>query len=184
MIAFLGWFGTTLYLINHAYLSFVPKWKKSIYYSANFIAALSLVVSSVYLHSWQAVAINVFWGVVSMLFLLKLRLRELPLSSGRFLLLLFGTILISIFAYLRAPEQIWNVVSWVAAVIFSLSYLMFSASKMKARYYQLANFLAAIMCLPVLWIQVNYAVFALEIIWALISAWSAIKQFNEAHIID
>lgn len=184
MIEFLGWVGTILYLINHAYLSFTKNFKDNVYYSVNLVAALSLVVSSLYLHSWQAVAINIFWAAVSMLMVFKLSLRELPLTSRRFLFLLLFTLLISVFAYLRAPDQIWNLVSWIAAVIFSLSYLMFSASRMSAKNYQKANFLAAIMCLPALWIQMNFAVFALEVAWASISVWSVIKNFNEAHIID
>lgn len=184
MIEFLGWFGTTLYLINHVYLSFCRDWRRGFYYSGNLIAASSLVASSAYLQSWQAVAINAFWAIISILILFKLNLRKLPLTSRRFILLFLVTLLICVVAYLKAPDQIWNLVSWIAAVLFSLSYLMFSAAKMPARYYQLCNFFAAGMCLPALWIQANYAVFALEVAWAFISIWAAVRQFNEAHIID
>ena len=184
MIVILGWGGTLLYLLNHAYLSFIPNWNKTIYYSVNLIAALALVVSSVVLNSWQAVAINMFWAVVSALMVFEFSLRNLPILSRRFFLLLSVLVIVFVFAYLSSSEDIWNLVSWIAAVIFCISYLMFTISKMNSKSYQIANFFAAIMCLPALWLQKNFAVFALEIVWALISIWSALKNFEEAYIID
>ena len=70
MIAILGWFGSLLYIVNHGYISSVKQWQGRIYYSGNLIAAVSLVISSFIIASYQAVVINNFWAIVSFLLMI------------------------------------------------------------------------------------------------------------------
>jgi hypothetical protein len=184
MISLLGWFGTILYLMNHAYLSFHPRWQKGVYYWGNFIAATSLVISSWLLSSWQAVAINGFWALISVLILMNVNLRALPITSRRWLLLASAVLIIALVIWWREPERLWSLCSWFAAMIFASAYLVFSAEKLAPRHYQIANVIAAILCMPQLWLDTNYAVFFLEVIWSMISAWAAIKRYTEMHLID
>ena len=184
MISILGWFGTCLYLINHAYLSLYSKWKRRVYYIGNLLAATALVISSSLLMSWQAVAINGFWAVISLMILCGVNLRALPVNSRRWIFMASIVVLIAVVIWWREPDKLWSLVSWGAALIFATAYLVFSAEKLAPRHYQLANVVAALMCMPQLWLDNNYAVFFLEVAWSIISAWAAYRRYQEMHLID
>ncbi len=184
MMVTLGWVGTILYIVNHAYLSLYSQWRRDVYYLGNLLAASALVVSSSAIQSWQAVAINGFWAIISLLMLASVSLRALAFGSRRAQVLMSGVIAIAAVAVIKSPDQLWNALNWIAAVIFALAYLMFCTDKMRPRHYQLANMIAALMTLPSLWQQQNYSVFCLEVTWAGLSAWAAYKKYTEAHIVD
>ena len=184
IIEFLGWFGTCLYLLNHAYLSLYAKWRPPVYYWGNFLAAAALIVSSFVISSWQAVAINGFWAVISLLMIAGVSLRALPFTSYRLWLMIGVVAAIGTFALWRSPEKVWSIISWLAAITFGLSYLLFCAERLAPRHYQVANVVAALGCMPQLWIDLNYAVFFLEFAWALISARAVYKRYKEMHLID
>ncbi|TYK64509.1 CBU_0592 family membrane protein [Colwellia echini] len=187
MVVLLGWFGSVLYLLNHGYISVVKNWRPNIYYAGNLIAALALVVSSLIIVSYQAVVINGFWALISILLLIKFDVAKVPLSKRIFYL---GFILILIWSAYIGFEQgfysyaFYTCLGWSSSYVFCLSYLLFCSKKLKHINYLLLNFYAASALLPILWSQQNWPVFTLEVSWALISAYGAYTRMDEVHLID
>ncbi len=184
LITAIGWLGTLFYLANHAYISLNKNWKKHIYYGGNAIAAGCLVLSSFYNQSWQAVVINSFWLVISAALLMNANLHALKFSPKLFYIIVGGMMML--FAGGLVIEQQANLalLGWVSAVVFSGCYLLFSQEKMLPRFYLCWNAFAAIALLPQLWLDANWPVFGLEIAWALISIYGAVRRFEEVHLID
>lgn len=183
MILIIGWIGTTLYLIGHAYISLLTIWQKKIYYSFNLAAAVCLVFSSVYNESWQAVVINGFWTVISLLLLLKVDLTSTKFSIRQYYAILSLFVLNLMIQSLQQSSLDYAALGWISAYVFSAAYLLFSAEKMCHSHYLLWNFLAATILLPQLWIDQNWPVFGLEIVWAMISIYGVVRKYEETQLI-
>lgn len=184
MFEVIGWFGTLLYLINHAYISLFKQWKKRIYYAGNLIAALCLVVSSWQVASYQAVSINSFWAVVSLALLLALPVEKIPFSRSAFYSV-FG-LFIGLIVYQSFLQQQVNymLLGWLSTYTFCFGYLLFSSNKLKHTNYLLLNFCAAVVLIPQLWLDNNLPVLGLEIAWAIISIYGVVKNLSHSHLID
>lgn len=187
MITILGWLGSLLYLVNHGYIAVVKNWNTNIYYAGNFFAASFLVVSSLIISSYQAVVINGFWALISVLLLLKFDVAKVPLSKRIFQL---GFIIIIAFLAFVAYRDGWNsstfqnYLGWSSSYVFCLSYFLFCSKKLSHVNYLLFNVYAACCLLPILWLQQNFPVMGLEVCWALISAYGVFKRLDEVHLID
>ncbi|MGH1373107.1 MAG: CBU_0592 family membrane protein [Cellvibrionaceae bacterium] len=184
ILSLLGWFGTLLYLINHGYISLITKWKPSLYYGGNLVAALSLVITSVVAQSWQAVVINGFWALISILLLAKVDLKRFAIAQswymGGIALLWLWLAVISV----QAAALDLTVLGWTSAYVFSLAYLLFSAGRMEPQHYLLWNGYAALALLPQLWLDQNLPVLTLEIAWACLSFYGAARKYSQIHLID
>lgn len=184
IFALLGWFGTIAYLVNHAYISLVPQRNDAIYYGGNFLAASALVISSLVSGSYQAVVINGFWALISILVFAKVNLQGLPVSRR-----LFNGVL-AVFAIAFVYQGLINhtldirLLAWSSAFVFSASYLLFSVHKLRTLHYLLFNAYAAFSLLPQVWLDQNWPVFVLEICWGGISIYGAVRRYNEVHLID
>lgn len=187
MVAALGWIGSVLYLLNHAYISIVKNWKPSFYYGGNFIAAISLVISSLILASYQAVVINSFWAVISILLLVKFDVSRLAFSK-RFFYVGFSLFLAVctwiVVKYGLSSDVFFTYLGWSSSYVFCLSYFLFSSKKLSHVSYLLLNVYAATALLPLLWGQQNWPVFTLEVCWALISGYGVFARLDEVHLID
>lgn len=183
----LGWLGSILYLINHGYISVVKNWNPKIYYGGNLIAALSLVVSSLMIVSYQAVVINGFWAIISILLLIKVDVAKVPLSKKLFSV---GFIIIIAWLSLAGFQEGWrsstffSYLGWSSSYVFCLSYFLFCSKKLSHVNYLLLNIYAASALLPLLWEQQNWPVFSLEVCWAVISAYGVLARIDEVHLID
>ena len=183
-IAIIGWCGTILYLLNHAYISLDKQWRKSIYYSANAAAAICLIISSTINSSWQAVVINAFWAIISLSLLLNFNLASIKFSKRLFNLVVIVMLAVFVGQLVFYSQANLTLLGWTSAFVFSACYLLFSAEKMLPRYYLCWNAFAAIALLPQLWLDQNWPVFTLEIVWALISIYGAAKRFEEIHLVQ
>ena len=190
LLTYIGWAGTIIYLVNHAYISVVSNWKRLVYFGGNFCAAALLVVQSVYLQSWQAVVINGFWMIVSICLLAGMSFDKIKIEAKHYyqccgLLLL---ILMFVSAYSFWASQQWSmsiqVFGWSSAFVFCSSYFLFSATRISSRAYLILNAYAALALLPLLWQKENWPVFALEVAWAGISIYGVAKSYQEVHLID
>lgn len=184
LLALIGWSGTLLYLLNHAYISLAPNWKSTIYYGGNLIAALCLVLTSAVAQSWQAVVINSFWAIISVLLLANISLKNAPFTQP-----LFNSGIALLWLWLAAQSLFsgaldLTILGWTSAYVFSFAYLLFSAGRMAQRHYLLWNAYAALALLPQLWIDQNLPVFALEIAWACLSVYGAARRYSEIRLID
>ncbi|GHB66255.1 hypothetical protein GCM10008107_14270 [Psychrosphaera saromensis] len=184
MILIIGWFGTFLYLIGHAYISLKQHWHKNTYYTFNLVAAISLIISSVYNASWQAVVVNSFWVIISVLLLLNVNLTSTKFTVRQYYWIFFALVANFVIQSLLKNQLDLASLGWIAAYVFSAVYLLFSAEKMLPRYYLLWNIFAALALLPQLWVDQNWPVFGLEVSWAIISAYGAIRKFEQAHLIN
>lgn len=187
MIVILGWFGSLLYLVNHGYISLVKQWRKRVYYSGNLIAAVSLVISSLFIASYQAVLINVFWALISLLLLIHFDVSKLSFSK-RFFYVSFTFFLAVIVVYaLRLGVnsiEFYTCLAWSSSYVFCLSYFLFCSKKLNQIAYLAFNIYAACALLPLLWLQQNWPVFSLEVCWAIISAYGIVAKLEQSHLID
>ena len=167
----LGWFGTLLYLANYAYLAFYRRWRRPVYFSANGVAALSLVVSSAAIASWQAVGINFFWAAISVWLLIGGSFRFVRVGPG---VLTVGVGLCWVTAL---PALFWQwqwqlavaIIGWSSTFAFSAAYLLFAARRLTIGPYHLWNAYAAFVLLPQLYLDANWPVLAMEVCWFVIS---------------
>lgn len=184
ILEYVGWLGTGLYLLNHAYISYAKNLKKWVYYLGNLIAASILTVTSLIEHSWQAVVINGFWALISLLLILSAPIQKIafPMSAFHRLIFLFWpTTLVGFYLDFQLGFMI---LGWSSAFAFCASYLLFNANIMKPIEYFIWNTYAAIVLLPQLWIDMNYPVFGLELAWAVISLYGVKKRYQHGHLID
>ncbi|MDM7861850.1 hypothetical protein QTP81_14700 [Alteromonas sp. ASW11-36] len=185
MISLVGWLGTLLYLANHAYISTVENWRTKLYYSGNLSAAALLVVQSYILSSWQALAINAFWMIVSASLLMGMNLTRIPMTKKSFYLAVLALLTWVALAFLDGTlTKVFSTLGWTSTVVFCLCYLLFTAQKISQRLYLACNTYAAIALLPQLWVTENWPVFCLEVIWAGLSIWGIVKSYDNVHLID
>ncbi|NTS78017.1 hypothetical protein HR060_14250 [Catenovulum sp. SM1970] len=187
MVAFLGWLGSILYLVNHGYISVVKNWRNDIYYGGNLVAALSLVISSLFLSSYQAVVINTFWAVISFLLLIKVDITKVAIPKQAFyvgFISFIGFCTWSAWQSGLTSLNFYTSLGWSSSFVFCLSYFLFSSKKLSHIQYLSFNFYASVALLPLLWQQDNLPVFTLQICWAGISAFGVYKRMDNAHLID
>lgn len=187
IVVTLGWFGSVLYLINHGYISAFKHWKPKIYYGCNLIAALSLVVSSLMIFSYQAVVINGFWAIISILLLLNIDVAKVPFSKRVFKLgfvFILAWLVFIGFQYGWGSITLYDYLGWSSSYVFCLSYFLFCSKKLNHINYLLFNIYAACALLFILWEQHNWPVFSLELCWAAISAYGVFARLDEVHLIN
>lgn len=179
-----GWCGTLIYLVNHAYISLVPQRNNAIYYGGNFLAAILLVISSVASGSYQAVVINGFWALISIVVFANLDLKRLPVSRQFFNAVIALFAIAILYNGLVSEQLDIRLLGWSSAFVFSASYLLFSVAKIRILTYLLWNAYAAFALLPQVWLDENWPVFGLEVCWGCISIYGALRRFNQIHLID
>lgn len=190
LLSYIGWAGTFLYLVNHAYISVISDWNRTIYFGGNLTAATLLVIQSVYLDSWQAVVINGFWMLVSICLLAGMSFDKIKIAAKQYYLVcasLFAALVCLCVMSLVSTGD-WTLTiqlfAWSSAFVFCSSYFLFSATRISSRAYLILNAYAAIALLPLLWEKQNWPVFALEVAWAGISIYGVGKSYQQVHLID
>lgn len=172
----IGWCGTVVYLANHAYLSLSVQHKKTLYFGANALAAACLVFSSVILSSWQAALNNGFWLLISVLLLAKVNLQQLTVSKVLLYVLFGGLFAVFLFGWASTGLPDAALMGWSSVLCFGMAYLLLSATKITVLEYLCWNIYAALAFLPQLWLDQNIPVLALEIAWAGVSVFGALKR--------
>lgn len=183
-LEYLGWFGTSLYLGNYAYLAFVSRYSRPMYFTANAVAAISLVISSFAIASWQAVGINLFWAAISLWLLLGRGFRFVTADPRLLVFVTFGFWVIALAAVIVALPQSVSVLGWSSMFAFSASYLLFAADRLNVGMFHLWNAYAAVVLMPQLSLDSNWPVLLLEICWFLISVFAYINHRLRAPLVD
>ncbi|MBD1390068.1 hypothetical protein IC617_11565 [Neiella sp. HB171785] len=169
LLSLLGWFGTLCYLYAHARISVLGKSADPVYFGFNATAALALVISSLALMSWQPVAINLFWLMVSIASLQCWQLPKLPISNRVLFASCLLMLLIGCGMLLQGSMSGIAVWGWSSTLAFCLGYWKFSAGRLQAKHYYLLNTYAAWILLFQLYQDGNWPVFGLEVVWGFIS---------------
>lgn len=179
LLTLLGWLGTFLYLGNHAYLSLVPNCKMPRYYASNLLAAVCLIISSVFSTSWQAVMVNAFWAIVSLLLLKNGDISRLTFKPAYFYGAVVAMVIILLGYVWPFTDWLIAMLAWVATFLFCSCYLLFSAKRLAPRHYFLFNALASICLVPQMWLDQNWPVVALQIMWCLLSLVGAVNRYQQ-----
>lgn len=166
----LGWLGTAVYLINHALLSTRRVRRGHVYFAGNAVAAAVIAISSFVLPSWQAVVVNGFWVVASIAGLMGVSLAGKRRPSARGLWLLCGAIA-AIGLVLSVHDQYLAAatIGWAATILFCGVYLLFAVGDLEQRSFLLCNAAAAFGLVPILLLDGNWPVVALEVAWGTLS---------------
>jgi len=187
LTAFVGYTGTLLYLVSHAYVSLKPAFNPRYYFSGNLVAATALVVSSSALFSWQAVCTNLFWALVSLQ-----RLRGAPMPASVMLkahfqrfsrVLVIALLILLVISVWVQPLLAISLLAWSSVAIFSVVYLLFAAGELDKKHYMWLNFAAAIIIMPQLWLDLNFPVLLLESCWAIVSLYGALRSNRATQLI-
>jgi hypothetical protein len=174
----LGWIGTAVFLGNHAYLSFYTNYKPKLYFALNFLGAIALVVSSSVISSWQAVATNFFWGMISLIALANISVtRRVSLSEVWIITLIAICGVTGIASALKDYATGMAILGWAAGVLFCGAYLLFTTGTIKRSRFLIYNIVAAMSLMPILYLQGNWPVFGLEIAWIAVSlfGWTQVQ---------
>jgi hypothetical protein len=182
--AVIGYAGTLLYLVDHAYISLSSAHNGRIYFAGNMIAATCLVITSAALSSWQPVIVNLFWAGISLQRMLGgsvhilVRMDNwLQFAGGVCLLILAGSLGLM-------PERFLSVLAWISVLMFAGAYLLFAAEQLQKSSYLLLNGFAALAILPQLWLDTNYPAFVLESVWAVLSFYGVLHTRRTSRIIQ
>lgn len=171
MFTVIGWVATAVYLGNHGYLSTHRNYRPKIYYALNFFAASGIVVSSAAIASWQAVVVNAFWALLSLAALNDVQPHAGGRLSERWIIaplaaLGLGGLGFALFDLSAGMAAL----GWAATGLFCGGYLLFAAGAVRRRRFLLFNIFAAYGLTPILYLDANWPVLALEACWGAISA--------------
>jgi len=165
----LGWSGVILYLLAHGRISVLKHKADREYYLMNLIAAVLVVVSSLIISSWQPVIINTFWALVSLAAVCRFRLPSLFLDN-RVLALLVGLMFVAGTLYIVMIGKIgFSILAWSSVIAFCFSYWLFSCRQLSQKGYFLFSMYAAYILLPQLYLDTNWPVFVMELVWGSLS---------------
>lgn len=170
MFVIAGWAAFALYLLAHAYLSILKDINKPIYFSLNIAAAFLLAVSSLSISSWQAVLINVFWGLVSYGGLVNSTIlsRFVPRYWRTLAPVAALTVAGGVASFIDM-ETALTLLGWAGVWLFCGSYLLFTATKIDRIAYLWASLVSYSLLLPIYYIQTNWPSFTLGIAWSAIT---------------
>ncbi|MEO0413001.1 MAG: hypothetical protein AAF221_14305 [Pseudomonadota bacterium] len=175
----LGWAATGVYILAQGYVSWQQAYDERLYYKLNAIGAAGLTVSSAAIASWQSVAVNIFWLVISITSLLKTQTqRQLTMSRWWVMapLLAFSA---SALVWIEADRAVtYAVLGWSGSLLYCASYALFTFHVIRRVRFLAYNCVAAVLLLPVYALQANWPAFALSIVWALISASGCLAATN------
>lgn len=166
----LGWVATASYLIGHIYMSLQPEFKARIYYSLNLIGAVGFIISSGVISSWQSVIINVFWALISVAALRGAsKLPFFPLSRWVLLGPTFLAALISGIIMVANTVLGANILGWAGTLLYIIGYYLFASETVKKWQFLIYNTIAALILLPVYYLDGNWPAFGLSVVWSVIS---------------
>ncbi|XBQ17109.1 MAG: hypothetical protein ABL308_04335 [Oceanicaulis sp.] len=180
MIETLGWIGTAGYLANHAAFSLYRRYPKTAYFAANLVSAAFLIASSFAIGSWHPVVNNGFWLVTSAVALSGMKPLgvRLKVPAARWLALVAGLVA----AWLIATDLplALEALGWVSVFTYAMAYLAFAAGGIGRESYLGANLAAALLQMPVLYVDGNWPVLALQAAWAGLSLAALMNRVEDA----
>ncbi|MEL6860512.1 MAG: hypothetical protein AAGL11_01640 [Pseudomonadota bacterium] len=174
-----GWIAFALYLAAHAYLSLLKAINRPIYFSLNVAAAVLLTVSSGAIASWQAVLINVFWGLVSYAGLTNNPFLDTYVP--RYWRTLAPVALLFASGLIASPIDhalTLTLLGWAGVWLFCGSYLLFTAQKISRAAYLWASLAAYALLLPIYYVQTHWPSFTLGLAWSVITVIGLIEEYR------
>lgn len=171
-----GWAGTFTYLLAYGLLAAGAVRRGRFYYSLNAVAALAVTVAAVSTATWQAVAIHVLWGAISVYGYFALTLPVAWVAPrwarGTVAMLVAGGLLGIAAGWFHEPlfHAGVAVLGWGAVAAFLLGYALFVVQRIEQRAFHAFNLVASAAIVPQLWVHGNWPVLVLEGCWGVAAA--------------
>lgn len=180
ILEIIGWAGSILYILSYFLLSYNIIKREKLYYLLNKIAALLIIIISVYKETYQSVIVNLIWLYISYLGYINKTLTfkfftENIMHMISILFLSASFLIICFFNYFLFIE----VLAWFSVFAFSSAYFLFSVKEIKEKMFHLYNFIAALSLIPKMIEFENYQVLILEILWAFFALSAYIKNNSD-----
>lgn len=165
-----GWIGSFLYLLAYLLLALKRIGPGCRYLSLNGAGAICLLLVSLTKHSYQAVALHLLWGGVSICALARYRLRTVRTDSAWLRIPALGMFGFAVCLFLAGYTQLGiAIIAWACVFVLIFSYLLFVEVKISTLEFHIWNFLAASLMVPQLLVDSNWQALVLEVVWALAS---------------
>lgn len=178
MMEVVGWSGTLLYLVAQILLSIfaLPRRK---YVLLNALAAFLVSIYSLYAWSLQPVFINVVWTALSLVGL-KVMANEIavpkqaPGNRLSLLIMNLGAVIFFLcYGLLEMSFVLW--LSWLSFWLYSATYFSFIFFRLSDFWFFLYCILSAGIIIPQLYIDSNYPVIGVQVLWIF---WSTVGLFR------
>lgn len=175
-IIYLGWLGTSIYLLAFLLLSFKLIPANRLYLSLNVIGSSILVFYAILIASYQIAVINSIWIMISLL-AKKQKLPALEFLDNRtFTAVFIGLVTGQIGALFHGDfDLIIEMLGWISAWIYLAGYSVFLSNTINLNQYRYWNFIGPLTILPVLYMDGNWPNFTSNTVWLIIALFSIVK---------
>lgn len=176
LIELIGWVGSIIYILSYLLIAYnlIPKGK--LYYLLNKIAAILVIIISVYKNTYQPIVINTIWLYISYLGYYK---KEIQVSFLNKYIMYSVSVLffITTFFFLLIDYKLaFDILAWFSVFSFSISYFLYSMNEIKEKIFHFYNFLAAISLIPKMLLFDNYQVASLELLWGFFALMAYVRS--------
>jgi len=166
----IGWIGSILYISAYFLLSNKTIEQGSLYYLLNIIAAIFVLVVSVYKNTIQPVFLNLFWAYFSYIAYKKIKFRFNFIHVKIFNLCIVFLLIFSLASILISKYHLaLDILAWTSVFTFVVSYYLYSMHKIELHQFNIYNLIAPLVIIPKMYVFENYQVVVLEIIWAILA---------------
>jgi len=179
----LGWAGMALYTLAFVAVASGLLPRSPRYFLANLVAACAVAISSAALASWQAVAVNVAWALLSANALAGRRI-VLPIWVPHVVHLAVAGLVAATLWQLGArggPAAV-EMLAWFSLLGFVYSYLAFANFLMGPTAFHVWNFAAATSLIPQVLREGNYPVLAIEVLWASVAIYGLVREMRPGRV--
>jgi hypothetical protein len=174
---FLGWLAVSLFLICQIYVSTFPQINKKIFFAANTIGALLMIISSWAIGSWMMVLYNIIWvGISSIAFFRETKVKS-PIKSQYFRFIVY-TILVS--AAITSPfYQTYgiNILGYGSIIILTSAYLLFSTEEIRRSQYLRYSIIGLFCAVPQMHLDQNIPALTSQCVFIMITTAGLIRHY-------
>jgi hypothetical protein len=174
---FLGWLAVSLFLICQIYVSTFPQINKKIFFAANTIGALLMIISSWAIGSWMMVLYNIIWvGISSISFIAHIKVRS-PISLKVFRYIIFSILIIGAITCLFNQVKSINIIGYGSIIILTSAYLLYSTNQMKRSRYLRYQIIGLFCAAPQMHLDQNIPALTSQTLFITITTLGVIRHY-------
>ena len=181
ILEIIGWMGSILYVLSYFLLSRQLIKKGKTYYLLNGLAALCVVIISIYKNTYQPVAINIIWFYISYLGYNSKSIKHTIVNASFMNIVTILFIIVSLYSYYCCESFTYDILAWLSVFAFSSSYFLYVTDQITDKTFHFYNIIAALSILPKMIIFENYQVLLLEFFWVLLATSAYIRHSKIRH---
>lgn len=174
---FLGWSAVALFILCQVYVSTFPQINKKIFFGANTIGAILMIVSSWAIGSWMMVLYNILWvGISSISFITQIKIKS-PVSLKVFRCLIFTLLVSAVIAYQFKTTLSINIIGYGSIIILTSCYLLYSTNQMKRSRYLRYSIIGLFCAAPQMHLDQNIPALSSQFIFISITTLGIIRHY-------